>query len=113
MQFRGCKVLKIVKNRQTAIRQKIKAGWCYGFIASKKHGSCVYGKIYRNANGKAKFSVPGDIEYLWLVVSGAPAEHWPVATGRQKPQNNSKEEQWPYEIKLSGTSPDESVIKYM
>lgn len=88
------------------------AGWRYGFVAYKKDGSRVYSDIYRDADGKAKFKVPKNTEYLWLVVSGAPKEHWPVAGGRQRQGNSAaNEEQWPYKIQLTGTSPDDSVIK--
>lgn len=88
-----------------------KAGWRYGFLASQKDGKRVYGKVYNDANGTAKFKVPGNTEHLWLIVMGAPIEHWPVASGRQSPDAKIKEEQWPYEIKLTGTSLDDSVIK--
>jgi hypothetical protein len=89
-----------------------KAGWRYGFVAYKKDGTRVYSDMYKDANGKAKFKVPKDTEYLWLVVSGAPAEHWPVPGGRQRQEGAANaEEQWPYEIKLSGTTLDESMIK--
>lgn len=87
-----------------------KAGWRYGFLAYKKDGSRVYGRMYSNSSGTAKFKVPRDTEYLWLVVTGAPTDHWPVAAGRQRTES-SKEEQWPYQVKLSGTSPDQEVIK--
>lgn len=83
-----------------------KAGWRYGFLASKKDGSRVYGQVYRDAKGTAKFKVPNDTEYLWLVVSGAPTAHWSAVAGRQRTADSSNEEQWPYEIKLSGTAPD-------
>jgi hypothetical protein len=91
-----------------------KAGWRYGFVASLKDGSRVYGDVYRDANGKGTFKVPKNTEYLWLVVSGAPTAHWPVSMGRQQRGDNTpapKEEQWPYQIKLSGTTLDESIIK--
>jgi len=88
-----------------------KAGWRYGFIAYKKDGSRVYGKTYRDAEGSASFKVPANTEYLWLVVSGAPTEHWPVTSGRRRQQNSAPEEEWPYQIKLTGTSPDGSIIK--
>ncbi len=80
-----------------------KAGWRYGFVAHTKDGKRVYGKIAREAKGKAAFKLPKDTQHLWLVVSGAPTEHWPVAFGRQAAQQ--KEEQWPYRIKLTGTGP--------
>jgi hypothetical protein len=87
-----------------------KAGWRYGFLASLKNGSRVYGDVFKDANGTATFKVPKNTEYLWLVVSGAPTEHWPVAMRRSAQANGSSEEQWPYQIKLSGTTPDDSVI---
>jgi hypothetical protein len=79
-----------------------KAGWRYGFVAHTQSGKRIYSKVSRDAKGKATFQLPRDTQYLWLVVSGAPAEHWPVAFGRQAAQQ--KEEQWPYRIKLTGTS---------
>lgn len=79
-----------------------KAGWRYGFVAYTKDGKRVYGKVAREPNGKAKIRVPEGTQNLWLVVSGAPAAHWPVPFGRQNAK--VKEEQWPYEIKLTGTS---------
>ena len=78
------------------------AGWRYGFLAVKKDGKRVYGDVNSDAIGTITFKVPNDTEYLWLVVSGAPKEHWTVSG---KDENN---EQWPYEIKLTGTSLDES-----
>ena len=92
-----------------------KAGWRYGFIASKKNGSRIYGNMYKDANGKAKFKVPKDTEYLWLVVMGAPTEHWPIPMRRRQAEGVANtvvaEEQWPYQLKFKGTAPDESVIK--
>lgn len=91
-----------------------KAGWRYGFVVSKKDGSRVYSPMYKDANGKVKFKVPKDTEYLWLVVSGAPAEHWPVASGRQQQRPAgaaNTEEQWPYEVKLTGTEIDPAMIQ--
>ena len=86
-----------------------KAGWRYGFVAYQKDGSRVYSDTYKNANGTAKFKVPKNTEHLWLVVMGAPTEHWPLAAGRQRAEGSTNtEEQWPYEIKLTGTSVDGS-----
>ena len=81
------------------------SGWRYGFLAVKKNGKRVYGDVNANGIGTATFKVPNDTEYLWLVVSGAPKEHWTVSG---KEESN---DQWPYEIKLTGTSLDDSVIK--
>jgi len=79
-----------------------KAGWRYGFLAVKKDGSRVYGDTYSSQTGNATFKVPLETVYLWLVVSGAPKEHWQVA---EKEEEN---EQWPYQFKLTGTTLDDS-----
>ncbi len=74
-----------------------KAEWRYGFVAVKENGKRTYSETYSNPNGSATFKVPTGTAFLWLVVSGAPKEHWQVSG---KDENN---EQWPYEIKLQGT----------
>ena len=87
-----------------------KAGWRYGFLASLKNGDRVYGDACKDPNGTATFKVPEYTEYLWLVVSGAPSEHWPVGMRRRAKPGDNLDEQWPYQIKLSGTTLDDSVI---
>lgn len=83
-----------------------KAGWRYGFVASLKDGNRVYSSVGKDANGELKFKVPNNTQYLWLVVMGAPTEHWPVVMGRQRTEaETKKEEQWPYQFKLKGSSP--------
>ena len=100
MQFKGIAGTAPFSNVKTD-----KAGWRYGFVAYKKDGSREYSKVHKEANGTATFNVPKNTTHLWLVVMGAPTEHWPVASGRQNGANNQQpEEQWPYEIKLSGTT---------
>jgi hypothetical protein len=88
-----------------------KAGWRYGFVAYLKNGKRVYSTMFSQANGKATFKVPKNTEYLWLVISGAPSEHWPVVFGWDAPANTTPDEQWPYQIKLTGTDLDNSVTK--
>jgi len=83
-----------------------KAGWRYGFLASLKDGSRVYGGVFKDANGTATFQVPENTEYLWLVVMGAPTEHWPIVMRWGASKEDSPEEQWPYQIKISGTTLD-------
>ena len=83
-----------------------RAGWRYGFLAVKQDGSRVYGQTFSAAEGSAGFVVPDKTAFLWLVVSGAPTEHWAhVADG-----DESHDEQWPYQIQLRGTSLDEGTI---
>jgi hypothetical protein len=57
--------------------------------------------------------VPEHTAYLWLVVMGAPTEHWPIAGRRRARTENTAEEQWPYQIQLAGTGLDASVIQSM
>ncbi|NCI45061.1 DUF6055 domain-containing protein [Sediminibacterium soli] len=89
------------------------AGWRYGFVAYQKNGTRVYGATGKDANGRMVFQVPKETEYLWLVVMGAPTEHWPVALGRQRQETDAKpqEEQWPYCFKITGTAPVDSIVR--
>jgi hypothetical protein len=89
-----------------------KAGWRYGFLASLKDGSRVYGDVCKDKEGTATFKVPENTEYLWLVVMGAPTEHRASPMMRRRARaSGSGVEQWPYQIKLTGTTLDDSVIK--
>ena len=82
-----------------------KAGWRYGFLAMTTDGERIYSDMYADANGKAVFTIPEKTAFLWLVVMGAPTEHWAF----ERSENNEKDEQWPYQIKLSGTGFHEMV----
>ncbi|HEY4416688.1 MAG TPA: DUF6055 domain-containing protein, partial [Verrucomicrobiae bacterium] len=65
-----------------------RAGWRYGFLASKEDGSRVYGDTFSKSPGTAEFTVPANTKFLWLVVSGAPTEHWihvPARRQRSRP----------------------------
>lgn len=77
-----------------------KAGWRYGFLAVTQDGERIYGPMGSNTDGTLKFITPEDTQYLWLVVTGAPTEHWK----RPRPKEDA-DEKWPYQIKLSGTQP--------
>lgn len=84
-----------------------KAGWRYGFLAVKEDGSREYGKMNSKNIGTVTFRVPKKTKYLWLVVSGAPTDHWEhLSDGKVE-----NDEQWPYRVKLRGTEFDESVLK--
>ncbi len=81
-----------------------KAGWRYGFVAYLKNGKRVYSKMYKDKSGKVSFKVPEETTFLWLVISGAPTEHWPIVFNWGAPQtDNHKEEQWAYKFQLFGT----------
>jgi hypothetical protein len=83
-----------------------KAGWRYGFLAVKEDGSRLYGEPKSAASGAVSFVVPKNTKHLWLVVSGAPKEHWEHLTDWK----DENDEQWPYQIKLKGTGLDKSFI---
>ncbi|GGH09020.1 hypothetical protein GCM10007352_14330 [Mucilaginibacter phyllosphaerae] len=84
-----------------------KAGWRYGFLAVKQDGTRAYGTTYSNATGTATFTVPANTSYLWLIVSGAPTQHWEHLNDGQV--NN--DEQWPYQVKITGTTINSAMIK--
>jgi len=118
--------------------QAEKAGWRYGFLASRDDGSRVYGDTFSKSPGTAEFTVPASTKFLWLVVSGAPTEHWIHVSprgrggrgGRDGASTNSTATatatnstnatttapvnaiaQWPYRFKLTGTAPDDSIVQ--
>lgn len=78
-----------------------KAGWRYGFVAVKDDGKSIYGEMSADKKGKLTFKVPENekLVYLWLVVMGAPEEHWM----NPSPESGEKDAQWPYRIRLKGT----------
>lgn len=86
---------------------KDKAGWRYGFVAMTQDEKRVYSDKHSEAEGTVKFIVPEHTSHLWLVVSGAPTEHWEHLWDGDA--NN--DEQWPYQIKLTGTSLHHSILK--
>jgi len=88
-----------------------KAGWRYGFVASLKDGKRVYSDACNKSQGKLSFAVPAETEYLWLVVMGAPTEHWETVLRWNDKKGENPDAQWPYQIKFTGTSVDDSVIK--
>jgi hypothetical protein len=93
--------------------QPEKAGWRYGLLASLEDGSRIYGETYSETKGAGNFSVPEETKHLWLVVMGAPSEHWIRQGGRRRRGGGEgpADEQWPYRFRLVGTAPVESVIQ--
>jgi hypothetical protein len=102
------------------------AGWRYGFLASKDDRTRVYSDVFSKTEGTAEFTVPEDTKFLWLVVMGAPTEHWmhPGGGRRRRGGGGSSDgggrggggesnnvAEWPYRIKLTGTAPDNSIIE--
>lgn len=80
-------------------KNKDKAGWRYGLVAVDADGKEIYGEMESAKNGKVSFTAPSDrkIEKLWLVVMGAPTEHWRNVDG----PDNPGDAQWPYSIRIN------------
>jgi len=78
-----------------------KAGWRYGFIAVTQEGKSIYGTMGSDKQGKVSFIAPEgeQLSHLWLVVMGAPTEHW------MNPREPEKDAQWPYKVKFEGSKP--------
>lgn len=90
------------------------AGWRYGFVAYKQDESRVYSDIWGDAEASVSFTVPDDTDHLWLVVMGAPQEHFPVAERRRRSREAeapSAEEAWPYQIKLANATIDDAFVQ--
>lgn len=76
-----------------------KAGWRYGLVAINENGEAEYGEMHSSQKGKITWESPkdGSIKKLWMVVMGAPTEHWRNIDGPQNPGDA----QWPYSIKIN------------
>lgn len=86
---------------------KDKGGWRYGFVALLNDGARVYSDMGTanmadgtNPDQTLTFSCPANCSKLWLVVSGAPQEHWRHAWD----DDNSNDEHWPYQVKFVNTN---------
>lgn len=84
-----------------------KGGWRYGFVALLKDGTRVYSPAgalkmsgTTNPKGRLDFAVPANCSKLWLVVSGAPQEHWHHAWD----DNDANDEHWPYQVQFGNTN---------
>jgi hypothetical protein len=84
-----------------------RGGWRYGFVALCKDGARVYSAMgaahyanNTNPDQSLSFDCPANCSKLWLVVSGAPQEHWHHAWD----DNNSNDEHWPYQVRFGNTN---------
>lgn len=75
-----------------------KAGWRYGLVAVDAEGNAHYGEMHSAKKGTVSYKAPAgkDIKKLWLVVMGAPTEHWRNIDGPENPGDA----QWPYSIRV-------------
>lgn len=84
-----------------------KGGWRYGFVALLKDGTRVYStvgapKVVAGATQEqtVSFTCPANCSKLWLVVSGAPQEHWKHAWD----DDDTNDEHWPYQVQFVNTN---------
>lgn len=94
------------KEGYNAIRTD-KAGWRYGFVAITGDGKSIYGDVSDNSGKSIIFTAPKDTDltYLWLVVMGAPTEHWMNPDSEEEEDKELRDAQWPYRIKVTGSKP--------
>lgn len=85
-----------------------KGGWRYGFVALLNDGTRVYSdmgtaRVTNGANPAEQtlsFNCPANCSRLWLVVTGAPQEHWRHAWD----DNYDNDESWPYQVQFTNTN---------
>lgn len=84
-----------------------KGGWRFGFVALLKDGTRVYGAVAKpkmsgttNPLSPLDFEVPANCTKLWLVVSGAPQEHWHHVWD----DDDTNDERWPYKLTFANTN---------
>ena len=84
-----------------------KGGWRFGFVALLENGTRVYSntgtaEVQNGSNPETtlSFTCPDKCAKLWLVVSGAPQQHW----RHPWDDNASNDEQWPYKVKFENTN---------
>ncbi|MBN1130930.1 MAG: hypothetical protein JXA71_18215 [Chitinispirillaceae bacterium] len=82
-------------------------GWRFGFVTLLKDNTRSYSTVgIANMNNTANptqtltFNCPANCSKLWLVVSGAPQEHWKHPWD----DNNNNDEEWPYLVRFSNTN---------
>ena len=78
-----------------------RAGWRYGFVTYSTDGTRTYSPIGRDADGEVSITIPAGCTHLWFVVMGAPTEWWTHSWN----DNDSDDEQWPYAVRFTGSSP--------
>lgn len=77
-----------------------RGGWRYGFVALLKDNTRMYGTMGRDLKGSVSMALPANVSKLWLVVTSAPISY----KVHSWDENAANDEQWPYHIKISGTT---------
>lgn len=73
------------------------AGWRYGLVIIDKDGKSTYTPMQSAKRGTIKYKVLPDDEQIFLVVMGAPTEHWRNVDFSETPTDA----QWPYSVKIT------------
>ena len=98
----------------TALSRRHLAGWRFGLMAMTSDidpdtGSFVrvyddmHAATFAAPTGKATWTVPANTTHLWLVVTGAPTEHY-TNSNASLVAGRSLGERWGYQIKLENTA---------
>ena len=77
------------------------AGWRWGFVGVKHDWTPVYGEMQRTSRGSSSFIPDTGLSELWLVVTGAPAQH----IRHSWDDDDSNDENFPYKVKFTNTEP--------
>ncbi|MFC0877587.1 DUF6055 domain-containing protein [Saccharicrinis sp. FJH2] len=90
------------------VKNKAYAGWRYGLVGLNADGSRFYSPMKSPSylgsldNPKDTLTVlcPENCTKLWMVVTGAPSQHW----RHPWDDDDSNDEQWPYQVKFANTN---------
>ena len=92
------------------VKERQYAGWRCGFVALKENCERIYGEMNKEKKKTLSFTVPdGGVKYLWFVVMGAPTTHWKHKQSKKDESGKvteNNENNWPYTIKINGTTLD-------
>ncbi|WP_437921442.1 DUF6055 domain-containing protein [Sphingobacterium sp. LRF_L2] len=77
------------------------AGWRWGFVAISTTGTATYGTMSSSSSGTTTFTVPANTSRLYLLVTGAPTQHFRHVWD----DNASNDEQYPWKAKFTNTAP--------
>lgn len=77
------------------------AGWRWGLVAVSGSNTATYSDMKSTAAGSLSFNVPSGTSRLYLLVTGAPAQHFHHVWD----DNPTNDEQYPWKVKFQNTQP--------
>lgn len=81
-----------------------KSGWRWGFVAVEANGMPRYGTIHKETDGVIILRTQPSDKELWLVVTGAPAEHGSTHNYKWE-AGLPKYHRYPYEVRFENALP--------